>query len=145
ERVGSADGGIGACRPGASHAAADHVWADDEVAIRINGLLRSDHGFPPSGAAGDRMRAGYELVAAQSMADEDGIRAGAVQLPVGLVSESKGREGTTAIERQRRVDGKRASAIGGGRKQRTRKAWLDRFRHEPRIEARGRLCQIQAF
>src|SRR5215470_1468493 len=54
----------------APHAAADHVHADDEVALGIDRAARPDHRLPPAGLLGDRMDVGDVLVASKRMADQ---------------------------------------------------------------------------
>jgi hypothetical protein len=41
--------GIDGRRPGAALASADHVRADDKVAVRVEGFARTDHDVPPAG------------------------------------------------------------------------------------------------
>ena len=43
-------------RAGRPHAAADHIRADDEIPVGIERLAGTDHGLPPAGLAGQRMR-----------------------------------------------------------------------------------------
>ena len=66
---------IGRGRPGRAHAAADHVRADDEIALGVDRLAGADHGLPPARLAGDRMHVGDMLVAGQRVADQDGVAA----------------------------------------------------------------------
>ena len=44
-----------AARPGAAHAAAQHIGADDEEFVGIDRPARPDHTLPPAGLAGHRI------------------------------------------------------------------------------------------
>ncbi len=55
EPVGRARRRIGRGRPGGAQAAAQHVRADDEEAVRVDRPARSDQHLPPAGLAGDRI------------------------------------------------------------------------------------------
>ena len=96
--------GIGRGRPGRAHAAADHVGADDEVAVGVERPARADHGLPPAGLAGHRVHVVDMLVAGQRMADQDGVGAIGVELAIGLVGDLERREIDAAIELQRLID-----------------------------------------
>jgi len=95
--------GIDRGRPGRAHAAADHIGADDVVAIGIERPAGSDHGFPPAGLAGDRMHIGDMLIAGQRMADQNGVGALGVERAIGLIGDLERRQVDTAIERQRLI------------------------------------------
>ena len=95
--------GIGRGRPGRAHAAADHVGADDEVAVGVERPARADHGLPPAGLAGDRMHIGDMLIAGQRMADQDGVGAIGVEFAIGLIGDLERREIDAAIEPQRLI------------------------------------------
>ena len=75
EAVGLAGLRIDRGRAGRAHAAADHVRADDEIALGVDRLAGADHGLPPAGLAGHRMHAGDVLVAGQRVADQHRIAA----------------------------------------------------------------------
>ena len=98
-----AGGRIGRGRPGRAHAAADHIGADDEVAVGIERAAGADHGFPPAGLAGHRMHVVDVLVAGQRMADQNGVGAVGVEFAIGLVGDLERGEIDAAIERQRLV------------------------------------------
>ena len=98
-----AGGGIGRRRPGRAHAAADHIGADDEVAVGVERTAGADHGLPPAGLAGHRMHVGDVLIAGQRMADQNGVGAVGVEFAIGLVGDLERREIDAAIERQRLV------------------------------------------
>ena len=76
EAPGHAGRRIGRGRPGTAHAAADHIGADDEIALGIDRPAGPDHGLPPAGLAGDRMIVDDMLVAGQRMADQHRVAAG---------------------------------------------------------------------
>ena len=88
-------------RPGGSHAAAEHIGADEEIALGVEHAAGADQGLPPAGLAGDRMRVGGVLVAGQRMADQDRVRALGVERAVGLVGDRERAEIDPAIEPQR--------------------------------------------
>ena len=98
-----AGGGIGRGRPGRAHAAADHVAADDEVAVGVERPAGTDHGLPPAGLAGDRMHIGDMLIAGQRMADQDGVGAVGIEFAIGLIGDLERRQIDAAIELQRLV------------------------------------------
>ena len=87
EAPGLAGPGIGRGRAGRAHAAAEHVRADDEIAVGVDRLAGADHGLPPAGLAGDRMHVGDMLVAGERVADQDGVAALGVERAVGLVGD----------------------------------------------------------
>ena len=98
-----AGGGIDRGRPGRAHAAADHVGADDEVAVGVERPAGADHGVPPAGLAGHRMHIGDMLIAGQRMADQNGVGAIGIEVAIGLVGDLERREIDAAIELQRLV------------------------------------------
>ena len=63
--------------PGRAHAAADHVRADDEIALGVDRLARPDHRLPPARLAGHRMHVGDVLVAGQRVADQHRVASAA--------------------------------------------------------------------
>ena len=81
EAPGLAGRGVDLRRPGRAHAAAQHVGADQEIALGVEHLARPDQHVPPARLAGDRMRLGDILVAGQRVADQDGVERSALSLP----------------------------------------------------------------
>ncbi len=79
-------------RAARSHAAAEHVGADEEIAFGVEHLAGPDENVPPAGLAGDRVRLGDILVAGQGMADEDRVGAVGVELAIGLIGDRIGRQ-----------------------------------------------------
>ena len=78
---------IGGSGPGCPKAAAEHIRADDEIAVRIDGLAGPDHYFPPAGLAGQRMGIGDMLVPGQRMADQNGIGFVGIERAIGLIGD----------------------------------------------------------
>ena len=97
-------GGVDRCRPGRAHAAADHVGADDEVAVGVERPARPDHGLPPALLARDRVHIVDMLIAGQRMADQDGVGAIGIQFAIGLIADLERRQVDAAIELQRLLD-----------------------------------------
>ena len=95
--------GIGRGRAGRAHAAADHVRADDEIALGVDRLAGTDHGFPPAGLAGHRIDARDMLIAGERVTDQHGIGALGVERAVGLVGDLERRKLDAGIELQRIV------------------------------------------
>ena len=99
---GSPVAGIDVLRPRGAHAAAQHVGADEEIALGVEHACRArpacshQPGLPVIG-----MRVGGILVAGQRMADEDGVRARGVQRAIGLIGDRERAEIDAAIQRQR--------------------------------------------
>jgi hypothetical protein len=87
-------------RAGRAHAAAQHVGADDEEAVGIDRHAGANDQRPPGGAAGDRVRAGGELVAGQGVADDDDIALVGVERAPGLVGDLDVFERAAAIQLQ---------------------------------------------
>ena len=100
---GLAGGGIGGGRAGRAHATADHVAADDEIAVGVDRLAGTDQGLPPALLAGDRMDVGDVLVAGEGMADEHGIGTRGVERAVGLVGDLERRQFHAGVELERLV------------------------------------------
>ena len=84
--VGLAGGGVDAAGAGGAAAAAQQVGADDEVAVGVNRLARADHDVPPAGIV-LLVVLGDVRVAADGVADQDGVVARGVELAVGLVGD----------------------------------------------------------
>ena len=103
ETVGLAGLRIDRGRPGRAHAAADHVGADDEIALGVDRLAGTDHGFPPAVLPGHRMHARDMLVAGQRMADQDGVAALGIEPAIGLVGDLERRQLDAGIELERLV------------------------------------------
>jgi hypothetical protein len=125
EAEGPAGRGIGVARAGGAHAAAEHIAADDEVALGIERLAGADHLIPPAGPARDRMLADQELIAGQRMADHDGVGAGGIQPPIGLIGDGEGAEIDAAIERHRPLLAEH-HPVAGKRRLRVQEALLQR-------------------
>ena len=87
EAPGLAGRRIGRGRPGGAHAGADHVRADDEIALGVDRPAGADHGLPPARLAGDRMDVGDVLVAGQRVADQHRVAALGIERAVGLVGD----------------------------------------------------------
>ena len=98
-----AGGGIGRCGPGRAHAAADHIGANDEVAVGVQRAAGTDHGFPPAGLAGHRMDVGDVLIAGQRVADQNGVGTVGIELTIDLIGDLEWRQIDAAIELQRLV------------------------------------------
>ena len=78
------------------------------------------------------MRAGHELIAAQRVANENGVGMRPVQCTICLVRERELRECPAAVELQWFVDTHGMAAVALRRLERTRELRLDRFVHGPR-------------
>jgi len=109
-----AGGGVGLLGPDRAQAAAQHVGADDEIAVGVERLARPHHQVPPSRLAGDRVGFGDELVARQRMADEDGVRSVCIQRAVCLVGEREGAELGSAVQAQLLFDAQFDTVAGQG-------------------------------
>lgn len=109
---GVARGGIDRRRPRAAQAAAQHVRADDEIAIGVDRLARPHHPRPPAGLAGARMGGGDMLIAGQGMAHQDRVAAIGREGAICLVADVERRQQPAAVEAQRpRQRHRTASAI----------------------------------
>ena len=84
ERVRPAGRGIDRAGSGSSLASAEHVRADDKIAVSVERFAGTDHVVPPAGFAvvADASRMG---VAGESVGDEDGVRAVRIQMAVCFV------------------------------------------------------------
>ena len=94
---------VGRGRAARAHAGADHVRADDEVALGVDRLAGTDHGLPPAGLAGHRIGTCHVLVAGQRMADQHRVAAGGVERAVGLVGDLERRQRHAGVELERTV------------------------------------------
>src|SRR5207248_1080034 len=81
-----------------AHAAAEHIGADQEIALGVENAAGSDHRRPPAGRAGDRMGLGGILVAGQRMADQDRVAALLIEFSVCLIGNRERAEIDPAIE-----------------------------------------------
>ncbi len=88
-----------AARAGGAHAAAQHVGADDEVAVGVDWPAGPDHHVPPAILAGDRMGLGDILIAGQRMADQHGVGARRIQRAVGAIRHRHPRQPRAAVQR----------------------------------------------
>ena len=93
-------GGSEVRRPGASHAAAQHIGANEKIAVAVEHAALPGHAVPPAWFAGQGMRFGGELVAGQGVAYQDGIGLGRVQLAIGLIGDRHSRKLHAAVEPQ---------------------------------------------
>ena len=94
---------IGRGRPARAHAGAEHVRADDEVALGVDRLAGTDHGLPPAGLAGHRIGTCHMMVAGQRVADQHRVGAGGVERAVGLVGDLERRQRHAGVELERTV------------------------------------------
>ena len=94
--------GIDAAGAGAALAPTDDVGADDEVAIGVEALARTDHGLPPPGTVLSRVVARGVSVPGQSVQYEYGVALSFVEHAVGLVGDGDRSEGLTRVEGKRR-------------------------------------------
>ena len=87
-------------------AAAEDVGADDEEAAGVDGFAGADEVVPPAGFfVGRGVPTSAVVIAAESMANEDGVVAGGVQRAVGFVAELETGNALAAAEGERmRVD-----------------------------------------
>ena len=95
QAIGLACGGIQGGWPSGAVATAQHIGADDEKPVRVNGLARADDGIPPPRMGqtpfplGMARRRGIPSrhmgIPRQRMADEDGVVLRLGKLPVGLI------------------------------------------------------------
>ncbi len=106
--VGAAGGGIDGRRAGGAAASAQHVGADDEVAVGVERLAGADHVVPPAGLAGFVADAGGVRVARESVQHQDGVGFGGVQFAISFVGDFDWRQRGAAIER----DGIEPDSIG---------------------------------
>ncbi len=106
EAIGAAGRRVERGRSGGAHAAAEHIRADDEIFVGVEGFSRADQRRPPAGLAGQRMNVGDMLVAGQRMAEQDRVGLVGVQLAIGLVGDGEGlkRRAGTHGERLRSVE-----------------------------------------
>jgi len=108
-------------RPGGALAPADAVHADDEEAVRVDGLAGPHEDIPPTGL--DVVRAvppGHVVVAAERMRHEDRVGLVRQQRPVGLVAQGQAGQDTPQLQRERLgrveiLEGDRAELGLGGR------------------------------
>ena len=98
--IGLAGRRVDVMRPARAHAPADDIGADDLEAVRIDRQARPDHRRPPSGLAGNRMRARRILVAGQRVAKQHGIGLVGVQAPESLPRNRQRRDAPTGVQRQ---------------------------------------------
>ena len=87
-------------RPGGAHAAAQHIGADQKVAIRIQRPAGADDVFPPAGLAGDGVGFGDILIARQRMADQHCITGRRIQAPIGAIGDLQRRNNRAAFQRK---------------------------------------------
>ena len=94
---------VGRGRAGRAHAAADHVRANDEIALRVDRPAGADHGLPPARLARDRMDIGDMLIAGERVADQHGVRALRIQRAISLIGDLERREFDACVELERLV------------------------------------------
>ena len=79
-------------------ATAQHVRAEDEELVRVECLAGTDQIVPPARlAVVERVDAGAVMVAAQRVADQDGVVAGGIEPAVGLVAQREAGEGHAIV------------------------------------------------
>ena len=96
--VGPARFRIDAVGPGGAAAAAQDVRADDEVAVRVDGVAGPHHDVPPAGVV-LRVVPRHVRVAGKGVADEHRVVPPRIQLPVDFVHH--GHLGEQAAQFQR--------------------------------------------
>ena len=96
----------GGGRAGRAKAAAEHVGADDEEALGVDGSAGPDHRLPPAGLVGHGILVCDVLVAGERMADQDGVGAVRIERAIGLVGDAERRQRHAAVQAQRLVGGK---------------------------------------
>ena len=91
---------------GAALAAADHVGAEEEVLVRVEGAAGPDGLVPPAGLfIRGRVAPGDVGVAGEGVEDQDGVAAVGVERPVGLVGDrERGRQRRPALQLERFVE-----------------------------------------
>ena len=100
--VGTARAGVGRERTGRALAAAEAVHPDDEEAVGVDGLARTDETIPPARlAVGRRVAARDVVVAAEGVRDEDRVRLVRQQRAVGLVTQGQPGEFAAKLQRER--------------------------------------------
>ena len=87
-------------RPGGAHAAAQHIGADQKIAIRIQRPAGADDILPPAGLAGDRVSFGDILIARQRMADQHRIAGRRIQTPIGAIGDRERRNDRATFQRK---------------------------------------------
>ena len=87
-------------RPGGTHAAAQHIGADQKIAIRIQRPAGADDIFPPAGLAGDGVGFGDILIARQRMADQHRVAGRRIQTPIGAIGDLQRRDDRAAFQRK---------------------------------------------
>ena len=109
-------------RAGGAHAAAEHIGADQEIALGVEHVAGPDQRGPPPGMAGDRVRVGDVLVAGQRVADQDRVAALGVERAVGLIGDRERRRdrrrnrAASASRRRACVRANRSGPVPGRRK-----------------------------
>lgn len=86
-------------RAGCSHAAAQHIGADNKIFVGIYRRTGANQIIPPTGAAGFRVWRGNILVACQSVADQQRIALVGIERAVCLVRNCYVLECTATIQR----------------------------------------------
>ena len=124
--VGAAGGGTERGRAGGALATTEDVGAEDKPEVGIDGFARADEVVPPTGlTVVEAVEAGAVVVAAEGVADEDGVVAGGVEAAVGFVAEGETGEdaavvaaeglGGPVVARGHEADFARFGGGGGGR------------------------------
>ncbi len=88
-------------RAGRSHAAPQHIGADDKIAIGINRLARADHLQPPSRLARARMARRDMLIHCQRVTDQNRVAAIVVERAIGFIGDIDRGQHRARIERER--------------------------------------------
>src|SRR5262249_18048876 len=103
EAPGGAGPWVSGSGSGGAHAGAEHVRANDEIALGVDRPTWSDHGFPPARLLRDRMSIGNVLVAGEGVADQYRVAALGIERAIGLVSDLERREIDAGVEVKRLV------------------------------------------
>ena len=101
QAVGFAGGGVNRGWAGGARTTAWHIGADDEEAAGVDGFAEANEVVPPAGFfVGGVVPTRGVVVAAQGVADQNGVIAGGVERTVGFVAEGEPSELLAVFKRE---------------------------------------------